>query len=373
MKTSDKIILFIKKEPILIVATLLALLSMFFIPLDKEYFGYIDTRVLSLLFAFMVVMEGLKELGVFYELAGLLTKRVKHFRQLAFVLVFLCFFSSMLITNDVALITFVPFTILLLHMAGLEEKMIPIIVLQTIAANLGSMLTPIGNPQNLYIYGLSGMDMGSFLKVMGPLTALSSILLAVCCMFQKKQDIAPIKLEKKNLTKTEKIQFVYFVLVFVIALLSVLRFISYLVPLVISILGTLLLKKEILRKVDYNLLLTFLSFFIFIGNMGRMEAVRSTMQSLLEGREVILAFLLSQVISNVPAAILLSGFTSEWELLLMGVNIGGLGTLIASLASLISYKFYAQEEHSKKGKYIMSFTVLNVVFAVILLIAAILL
>ena len=236
------------------------------------------------------------------------------------------------------------------------------------------MLTPIGNPQNLYIYGLSGMNMGNFLSIMGPLTVLSAILLVVGCMFQKKQNILTIKLEKSiSLSKTEKIQFVYFVLVFLVSLLSVLRFITYWIPLGIALFGTFFLRKEILKKVDYNLLLTFLSFFIFIGNMGRMETVRNAMESLLEGREVILAFLLSQVISNVPTAILLSGFTSEWNLLLMGVNIGGLGTLIASLASLISYKFYAQEEHSKKGKYILHFTVVNVIFAIILLFAATLL
>lgn len=374
VKISDKIIQFVKKEPIFIVATFLAVVSMFFVPVDKTYFSYIDTRVLALLFSFMIVMAGLKELGIFYEMAGFLTKKVKDFRQLTFVLVFLCFFTSMLITNDVALITFVPFTILLLHMIGLEEKMISIIVLQTIAANLGSMLTPIGNPQNLYIYGLSGMNMGNFLSIMGPLTVLSAILLVVGCMFQKKQNILTIKLEKSiSLSKTEKIQFVYFVLVFLVSLLSVLRFITYWIPLGISLFGTFFLRKEILKKVDYNLLLTFLSFFIFIGNMGRMETVRNAMESLLEGREVILAFLLSQVISNVPTAILLSGFTSEWNLLLMGVNVGGLGTLIASLASLISYKFYAQEEHSKKGKYILHFTIVNVIFAIILLFAATLL
>lgn len=374
VKISDKIIQFVKKEPIFIVATFLAIVSMFFVPVDKTYFSYIDTRVLALLFSFMIVMAGLKELRIFYEMAGFLTKKVKDFRQLTFVLVFLCFFTSMLITNDVALITFVPFTILLLHMIGLEEKMISIIVLQTIAANLGSMLTPIGNPQNLYIYGLSGMNMGNFLSIMGPLTVLSAILLVVGCMFQKKQNMLTIKLEKSiSLSKTEKIQFVYFVLVFLVSLLSVLRFITYWIPLGISLFGTFFLRKEILKKVDYNLLLTFLSFFIFIGNMGRMETVRNAMESLLEGREVILAFLLSQVISNVPTAILLSGFTSEWNLLLMGVNVGGLGTLIASLASLISYKFYAQEEHSKKGKYILHFTVVNVIFAIILLFAATLL
>ena len=374
VKISDKIIQFVKKEPIFIVATFLAIVSMFFVPVDKTYFSYIDTRVLALLFSFMIVMAGLKELRIFYEMAGFLTKKVKDFRQLTFVLVFLCFFTSMLITNDVALITFVPFTILLLHMIGLEEKMISIIVLQTIAANLGSMLTPIGNPQNLYIYGLSGMNMGNFLSIMGLLTVLSAILLVVGCMFQKKQNILTIKLEKSiSLSKTEKIQFVYFVLVFLVSLLSVLRFITYWIPLGISLFGTFFLRKEILKKVDYNLLLTFLSFFIFIGNMGRMETVRNAMESLLEGREVILAFLLSQVISNVPTAILLSGFTSEWNLLLMGVNVGGLGTLIASLASLISYKFYAQEEHSKKGKYILHFTIVNVIFAIILLFAATLL
>lgn len=373
MKVLEKATKLLKKDPILVIATLLALISILFIPIDKEYLGYIDTKVLALLFAFMVVMEGLKELGVFYELAGILTKKVKNIRQLTFVLVFLCFFSAMLITNDVALITFVPFTILLLHMIKLEEKTIFIIVLQTIAANLGSMLTPIGNPQNLYIYGLSKMDIGKFLSVMGPLTILSAILLAVCCMAQKNLEIMPISLEKKKLSKEQKIQFIYFLIVFFISLLSVLRMVSYLIPLVIALLGTLFINKCVLKKVDYNLLLTFISFFVFIGNMGRLEAVRDAMERLLEGKEVILAFLLSQVLSNVPTAILLSGFTSEWELLLMGVNIGGLGTLIASLASLISYKFYAQEENSKKGKYMLYFTIMNILFAFILLLAVTLL
>lgn len=380
-----KILAFIKGETVLAAAMLLAVVSLFFVWPDKEYIDYIDYKVLGLLFSLMVVMAGLQELGFFETVATGILKKVKGYRSLCFVAVALCFFSSMLITNDVALITFVPLTILLLKMSGLSDKMTPVIVLQTIAANLGSMLTPIGNPQNLYLYAVSGMSLGDFLGVMGPLTAVSFALLCIACFMQKsvkmagfgdrdkeKEQVISVN-DDKTATETQntskvKTQFIFFGVLFVLSLLSVLRILHFLIPLSIAVVGTLIVKKEILKKVDYNLLLTFICFFIFIGNVGRLETVREWLQSLIGGRELIVGFLSSQVISNVPACILLSGFTDNFRELLMGVNIGGLGTLIASLASLISYKFFAKEQPEKKGSYLLTFTWMNVVFAVVLLV-----
>ncbi len=368
-----KLVSFFKQEVVLTAAFALAVLSCFFVHPDKQYIEYLDMRVLALLFCLMAVMEGFKQLGVFETLARKLMRKVKDIRGLCFVLVFLCFFSAMFITNDVALITFVPFSILILEMAKKREYTISIVVLQTLAANLGSMFTPVGNPQNLYLYTVSGMEFWQFLKTMLPLTAVSFLLLFFCCFFQKKQ---PVQLadETKQAYATEgkkttqaKMLFFLDVLLFVLSLLCVLRILPYPVLFVITLLGILLFQREILKKVDYCLLLTFVSFFVFIGNMGRISSIQELLSELLKGREMGVSFLCSQVISNVPAAILLSGFTENYTALLKGVNIGGLGTLIASLASLISYKFYAASEGSRKGKYFFCFTKMNVLFALILL------
>lgn len=374
---------FIKGETVLAVAAVLAVVSMFFVTPDWEYIDYIDYRVLGLLFSLMVVMAGLQELGFFKKVATSILKRVRGYRGLCFVAVALCFFSAMFITNDVALITFVPLTILLLKMARMEDKMTTVIVLQTIAANLGSMLTPIGNPQNLYLYAVSGMSLTEFLTVMGPLTIVSFILLTIVCLMQENREMAEISLlegipEEKTGAETAETEgktkvksaFIFFFVLFALSILSVLRILHFLVPLTVAVIGTFAIRRHILKQVDYNLLLTFVCFFVFIGNVGRIDAIRVWLENLIEGRELIVGFLSSQIISNVPACILLSGFTGNWNSLLMGVNIGGLGTLIASLASLISYKFYVKEQPQQKGRYLFVFTGWNLLFAAILLVLA---
>lgn len=374
---------FIKGETVLAVAAVLAVVSMFFVTPDWEYIDYIDYRVLGLLFSLMVVMAGLQELGFFKKVATSILKRVRGYRGLCFVAVALCFFSAMFITNDVALITFVPLTILLLKMARMEDKMTTVIVLQTIAANLGSMLTPIGNPQNLYLYAVSGMSLTEFLTVMGPLTIVSFILLTIVCLMQENREMAEISLlegipEEKTGAETAETEgktkvksaFIFFFALFALSILSVLRILHFLVPLTVAVIGTFAIRRHILKQVDYNLLLTFVCFFVFIGNVGRIDAIRVWLENLIEGRELIVGFLSSQIISNVPACILLSGFTENWNSLLMGVNIGGLGTLIASLASLISYKFYVKEQPRQKGRYLFVFTGWNLLFAAILLVLA---
>ena len=375
-----KIIEYLKRETVLCVATFLALVSMFFVKPDRGYADYLDARVLALLFCLMTVMEGFKKTGLFEQMANSLLKKVKTFRQLMIVLVGLCFFSSMWITNDVALLTFVPFTILVLRMAQMEQQMIAVVTMETIAANLGSMATPVGNPQNLYLYSVSGMSLGEFIKVMGPLSVLSLMMILAGCLAKKNeklqiQMVPQIKKEKKT---GENLLLLG---LFLVSLLSVLRILSWPALLGITLLACVLLyatgKEEFLPgKVDYGLLLTFVAFFMFIGNMGRIDWVKEVLEKVLAGNELFLGFAGSQVISNVPAAILLSGFTKNYAALLQGVNIGGLGTMIASLASLISYKLYAEESEKNKnvgtkGKYFWYFTGWNLIFAAVLLTAAV--
>ena len=375
-----KIVNFAKKETVLFAAVLLAFGSMVCVPPDMQYLSYIDYRVLALLFCLMTVMEGFKSTGFFAAVAGKLLEKVKTFRQLYLVLVFLCFFTSMWITNDVALLTFVPFTVLVLRMTGLEQEMIPVIVLQTIAANLGSMTTPVGNPQNLYLYSISGMGIGAFLQIMGPLTLISAGLIFLICLIHKDFPIRQGMLGKEIVGVRKAGENQVLAVLFFISLLSVFRILSWQLLLLIVLASCIGIKafckeKYLPLEADFGLLLTFVAFFIFIGNMGRICVVREVLSQVLNGRELLISFLCSQMISNVPAAILLSGFTQEYRGLLQGVNIGGLGTLIASLASLISYKFFAAESEQTpaagtKGRYMLTFTIWNAGMALVLLAAA---
>lgn len=375
-----KIVNFAKKETVLFAAVLLAFGSMVCVPPDMQYLSYIDYRVLALLFCLMTVMEGFKSTGFFAAVAGKLLEKVKTFRQLYLVLVFLCFFTSMWITNDVALLTFVPFTVLVLRMTGLEQEMIPVIVLQTIAANLGSMTTPVGNPQNLYLYSISGMGIGAFLQIMGPLTLISAGLIFLICLIHKDFPIRQGMLGKEIVGVRKAGENQVLAVLFFISLLSVFRILSWQLLLLIVLASCIGIKafckeKYLPLEADFGLLLTFVAFFIFIGNMGRICAVREVLSQVLNGRELLISFLCSQMISNVPAAILLSGFTQEYRGLLQGVNIGGLGTLIASLASLISYKFFAAESEQTpaagtRGRYMLTFTIWNAGMALVLLAAA---
>lgn len=360
---------FFKKETVLSTAGLLAILSAFFVKPSPEYFIYLDYRVLSLLFCLMAVVAGLQNIGLFRYLGTSLLSGTKTTRQLVFQLMALCFFSSMFITNDVSLITFVPFAIMLLSMANETDLLIPVVVLQTIAANLGSMFTPVGNPQNLYLYSGFSIPIGKFLIIMLPLTVLSFFLLTLSVFLLPNKPLEIRNLERIQPPKKRPL-FIYLFL-FGICLGCVAHLIPYQVMLAIIILGIWIYDRSLFRKADYYLLLTFVCFFIFIGNMERIPAISSLLRSLIAGKELLFGLLLSQVISNVPAAILLSGFTDQVIPLLYGVNVGGLGTLIASLASLISYRCYSNTEGAEKGHYFKVFTIYNLIFFIALTIASI--
>lgn len=382
-----------QKETVCCIAFLLAVISIFFVSPSKNYISYIDFRVLALLFCLMAVVRGFSSIGVFTRLGTMLLTHVHSLRMLSALFIFLCFFFSMLITNDVALITFVPFTILVLSMAEQKKFLIPVIVLETIAANLGSMLTPLGNPQNLYLYTISGLSIGAFVRIMLPYSFVSAILLLIFILFLPKDTVSTataantanstntvtasntsnVICEAVKTRKNSRILFAFYLILFLLCLLTVLHILPYQILFFLVLTGFLLLDYRVLKDVDYFLLLTFLCFFIFIGNMKQISLVHELISKLLVHHEVLMGIGASQIISNVPAAILLSGFTDDYSALLIGVNLGGLGTLIASLASLISFKFYTNSEGSDTRRFLGIFTLYNVIFLGVLFVLSLIL
>lgn len=348
----------LKKEPVLAASGLCMLVSAFFVPPSEAYFSYIDFRVLVLLFCLMSVVAGLQAHGLFSWLAGRLLNGKKQRRILFLLLILLPFFTSMLVTNDVALITFVPFAILVLELTGQQQYMIFVLVMQTVAANLGSMATPVGNPQNLYLYSAFQLSAGSFFKTVFPFTLMALPLLCVSVLFSPKKEL-DVTLPEQSAPADHR-RILLYILLFVLCLLSVFHVLHYKILFIVVCLALLLTDRPLFKKIDYGLLMTFVCFFIFAGNIGALESVRTFLQDVLAKQPLLVSALTSQVISNVPAAVLLSGFTDNWKSLLLGTDIGGLGTPIASLASLISFRLYMKTKHAGSGRYLGFFTLVNI-------------
>lgn len=360
-----KIKAFIQKETVLFIAALCASATMLLVPPNAEYLHYIDFRVLCLLFCLMAVVAGFKSVGAFQWLTWQLLRRIGSGRILGVTLVILPFFSSMLVTNDVALLIFIPFTLALLGQLGFQKSMIPIIVLQTVAANLGSMATPVGNPQNLFLYAAYNLSTGDFFSVVLPLTAVSFLCIAAAAF-----PVLPKELPRQEL-KAEEISSIWslavYALLFLLCLFTVLRVVPYPVTTGAIVVILFILNKSLLKQIDYMLLLTFVCFFIVSENLGQVNFVREFLQNLLARNTLLTSAGASQIISNVPAAVLLSGFTDQWRDLLAGVNIGGLGTPIASLASLITLKLYMRWPDADTLHFLGVFMAANVAGLVILL------
>lgn len=376
----------VRKDPVLVVAVVLALCSCAAVPPDAAYAEYVDPRTIGMLFSLMTIMCGLSRLGVFRIACRHLLSVVRGPRRLALALTLLAFFSSMLITNDVALVTFVPFALLALRTLDSPRHACFTVVMMTIAANLGSMLTPVGNPQNLYLYSVSHMRIGEFVLLMLPYAAASLVLLvAAIALFGKipertrtsatrgakpddneHADKIPQLATDADDPAPSPLRVLPWAALFVLALLSVAHILPYQAIVVATIAVALIADRRALAHVDYALLVTFIAFFVFVGNVGRIEMVSAALAQLIDGHELAVSVIASQVLSNVPAAILLSGFTSNFAALIVGTNLGGLGTLIASMASLISYKQVALVLPREKGRYFMLFTMWNVAFLAIL-------
>ncbi|MCR4685942.1 MAG: citrate transporter [Lachnospiraceae bacterium] len=356
------------KEPVTIISFLLAFLTVFIIPIDKEYINYIGYETLALLFTLMAITAGLRALGLFEKVGFSLLKRLSEIRLLSLVCVLLCFVSSMFVTNDVALITFVPFAIGVLNMADKKKYMIMVITLMTIAANLGSMITPIGNPHNLYLYELTEMHIGEFFMLMLPYTLFSLIALVIGVFIFVRKDKNSRKVTiSDDITKEFKLGYkgIIYIGLFVLAVLGVLQVCPVWLVLLITFIVVFIMDRRTIFRVDYGLLLTFVFLFIFIGNIKRMDVVVTTLDKVVDGHEFILSVLLSQVLSDVPVALLLSAMSDTYNGLkeiIIGTNVGAVGTLIASMASLISFKLYSNTDQSTKWKYLLQFTIVNYVF-----------
>lgn len=404
----------VRKDPVLVVAIVLAIISCAAVPPDAAYAEYVDLRTIGMLFSLMTIMAGLSRLGVFRIACRHLLSAVRGPRRLALALTLLAFFSSMLITNDVALVTFVPFALLALRTLDSPRHACFTVVMMTIAANLGSMLTPIGNPQNLYLYSTSHMALTDFLLLMLPYAAAALVLLVGAIAFfgripEHAKEKAARSVDAGNPASSSEdgsadspatcgeadnaasatdanetpqlasdaddpapspLRVLPWAALFVLALLSVAHILPYQAIVAVTIVVALAADRRALLHVDYALLFTFIAFFVFVGNVGRIEVVSAALAQLIDGHELAVSVIASQVLSNVPAAILLSGFTSNFAALIVGTNLGGLGTLIASMASLISYKQVALVLPREKGRYFMLFTVWNIAFLAVLAVLA---
>lgn len=364
---------YIKNNAILFISGLLACISCFIVKPDQEYTGYINFRVLALLFCLMLIVSAMSRIGTFAVLTNVLLSRVKTYRGISLLMSLMAFFMSMFLTNDVSLVTLVPFAIMVLAPFGENRKLMFTLIIMTVAANLGSMLTPIGNPQNLYLYEHYKMRLGDFFLLMLPYSLLSLILVVAMTFIlvsgkEKLKDNDKLVIQKISIGKL-----IVYILLFILNILTVIGILDFLISFLITVVLMAVLDLKAFLKVDYNLLVTFIFFFILIGNIGRIDAITGALSGLVSGWPVPAAVLSSQIISNVPAAMLLSAFTDNGKALVVGTNLGGLGTIIASMASLITYRFHASfaknqesDGDGKKGNYLLSFSVINVIMLAIL-------
>ena len=358
------IIHFIRKNAVLCVAIVAALVSSIIVPPDAEYLSYFDFKTLTCLFCVLAVVCALKNINFFYILACEIVRRFKNLRASVLALVYITFIGSMFIANDMALLTFLPLGYFVLSTTGNGRYMAFTFIMQNIAANLGGMLTPFGNPQNLYLYTAFSIPTGEFMAIMLLPFALSVALITVCCLVFVKKVPLSVGEEKVELDKKKCL---IYGLLFVLAIAIVFRGIPYWIGLIIIPIVLILMDKRALAQVDYPLLLTFVAFFIFSGNVSRIDAVRGLFELLLSKSTLLFSALSCQFISNVPSAILLSNFTDNYSQLLVGVNIGGTGTIIASLASLITFREYVKHNVNGTKSYMLKFSAFNFGFLAILL------
>ena len=356
------VIKFIKKNTVLVIAMIAAIITSIIVPPDMEYLNYFDFKTLTCLFCVLAVVCAFKNINFFYIIALNIVKVFKNLRLSILVLVYITFIGSMLIANDMALLTFLPLGYYVLVTAEKQKYMAFTFIMQNIAANLGGMLTPFGNPQNLYLYSFFNISNDEFIQIMFPPFIISIALITICCLFVKKE---PLLIKEQPTTLNSKRTVAYSIL-FVFAIAIVFRGIPYYLGLIVIPIALLILDRKALKMVDYPLLLTFACFFIFAGNMARIDVIRDLFSYLLNQNTLLFSICSCQVISNVPSAILLSQFTNNYADLLVGVNIGGTGTLIASLASLITFREYTKNNPKKTKYYIGMFSAFNFGFLIIL-------
>ena len=360
---ASKLFEFIKKNAVVCISLVAAVITSLIVPVDKEYLGYFDYKTLTCLFCVLAVVCALKNINFFYMLARKVVLFFKNARMSILALVYITFIGSMLIANDMALLTFLPLGYFVLTATGKRKYMAFTFIMQNIAANLGGMLTPFGNPQNLYLYTKYEIPNLEFMTIMALPFIFSVVIITVCCVLFVKPE--PLSLSDEKIVLDPKRTILYLIL-FALSIVIVFRGIPYWIGLIVIPAVLLIVDREALKMVDYGLLFTFVFFFIFAGNMARIEVVRDLFSTLLDKNTLLFSVVSCQFISNVPSAILLSQFTNNYADLLVGVNIGGVGTLIASLASLITFREYVKHNPGKTGRYVGMFSLFNFGFLILL-------
>ncbi len=352
----------LRKNAVMFIALLAALITIIFVPIDAQYASYFDLKTLSCLFCVLAVVCAFKNINFFYMLAQAVVKKFKTARMCVIALVYITFIGSMLIANDMALLTFLPLGYFVLSTTKSEKYMAFTFIMQNIAANLGGMLTPFGNPQNLYLYTKFNIHNAEFMTIMAPPFIISIALITLLCMFIPSKELE----FSGEVIKVSAQRSIIYSILFALSIAIVFRTIPYYLGLIVIPAALVFLDVKALKSVDYPLLLTFVFFFIFAGNMGRIDAVRDFFCMLLDKNTLLFSILSCQFISNVPSAILLSQFTENYKELLLGVNIGGVGTLISSLASLITFREYIKHNPKCALKYIAQFSLLNFTMLIVL-------
>lgn len=364
MKTKEKIFNFIKSEVVLTVATVLAIITMFFVPIDKEYLSYFDYNTLICLFCMLAVVAGLKSTNVFELVSRKLIGLFHTRRAVIYTLVFGTFFFDMIVANDMSLITFLPLTYIVLHSTKNDKYLAFTFIMQTIAANMGGMITPYGNPQNLYLYSYYNIETTEFFSILFAQVITVAILLWICCAFVPNENL---KLRKSSKIIISKKTLIVYAILFVLVILSVFRVVPYLLTLAIVLITIFIMDRKRFKQVDYALISTFCVFFVFSGNMARIPQIKTFISEIVVKNTLLAGIISCQFISNVPTAIFLSKFTQNYRDLLISVNIGSLGILISSLASLITLKEFLKHQPKNFFKYLGMFTVFNTMFLIVLL------
>ena len=366
---ANTVVGFVQKNTMLVISAVLATASCIIVKPDAQYLGYFDLKTLTCLFCTLAVICALKNIRFFTITAKKIVKCAGNTRALTLVLVYITFIGSMFLANDMALLTFLPLGYISLSSTGKEKYMAPIFILQNIAANLGGMLTPFGNPQNLYIYSKFNIPTGEFMTIMVIPFAVSILLFTACCFFIPKESLEICNVENETFDRKKAI---FYLALFALTILTVFRIVPYYVCLPIILVSVFITDRSALKKVDYPLLMTFVCFFLLAGNVSRIDAVSEFLSGMLQKSTLLTSIGSCQIISNVPSAILLSEFTENYKELLMGVNIGGVGTLISSLASLITFSEYTSHQKGKTLSYIGLFSAFNFGFLIVLTAVALL-
>ncbi len=359
-----------KGQEVLIASFVLAVASMFFVPPSADYLDYIDVRTLCILLAMMAVIAAIANTGVLENMASRLLSRCRKAFPVCVVLILVPTFLSMFITNDVALLTFVPFGFLVLRSAGRMDLVIPVAVFQTIGANAGSCLFPFGNPQNIFLSSKYGIETADFLEITG-WVAFAGIMMicAIMCLLYRYVDFhnSTCAGVSGTLREVDRHRLAVMVALMALCVAAVLRIVPYLPAVAIAVCIVALVSRDAFRRVDWGLLLTFVFLFVFAGNISHMEGIREALEGMMAWDPMVSSALVSQVVSNVPAAVMLSNFTDDWQCLLAGVNIGGFGTPIASMASVITLRLYSRMEGAKVKMFLLIFTLANIWMLVTLL------